>query len=372
MEKKIGILTSGSDSPGLNAAIRSIGKGLLSQGKATMLGFQDGFKGLMENNFTTFTPDLLSGILTTGGTILGTSDDVFANMGNEILQEITDKALQVFREHQLDALICLGGKKTQEFAFELSKKGVNIITLPKSIENNVYGTDQTIGFDTAWTVAAEAVDRLHSTAYSHHRIIIVEIMGKYTGWLTLGAGITGGADVILIPEIPYDLDIISNAIIKRNKAGKRFSIIAIAAGAISKDIITFIDRSRKLSNDSKTGLAKEMAEDRLSKIRWDYKDNTILLANQLEKQTGLDTRVSILGYLLRGGVPSAGDRMLATRMGTACANLIMKNKSGVMVALRNGQITDISLSEVVNKNRSVPLDHDWILSAKSVGTCMGD
>src|SRR3954469_372166 len=235
MPKSIGILTSGGDCPGLNAAIRGVGKAAHSKFDMRVIGFRDGFRGLMENRTTFLDRSALSGILTVGGTILGTSRDKPQRMligGKEI--DVTDAIIANYEKHHLDALVCLGGGGTQKNALYLKEKGLNVITLPKTIDNDVAMTDVTFGFDTALGIATEAIDRLHSTAHSHHRIVVVEIMGHRAGWLALGAGIAGGADVILIPEIPYDVDCVARAIRERTRNGKPFSIVAVAEGAASR------------------------------------------------------------------------------------------------------------------------------------------
>jgi 6-phosphofructokinase 1 len=373
MTKKIGVLTSGSDSPGLNAAIRSVGKSLIGYYGMEFIGFLDGFKGLVEDHSIEIKSNDLSGILSSGGTILGTSRSTPQEMhiGGEVL-DMGDAAVKTYKKHKLDALVCLGGHSTMIGAHYLMQKGLNIIALPKSIDNNVPKTDNTVGFDTAIGIAAEAIDRLHSTAHSHHRIMIAEFMGKRTGWLTLGAGIAGGADVILIPEIPYDYEKITEAIMKRSESGKRFSIIAVSEGARSKDQVSFIERSREANTRLRSGKQRTEIADELTKIENRMTGNTLLLADQLEKSTGLETRITIMGYLLRGGIPSATDRLYATQLGTACAELIKKGQYGVMVALQGYNTISVPIEEVVGKDKPVPLDHPWILSARRVGTALGD
>ena len=230
MAGKIGILTAGNDVPGLNSAIRAIGKSAQSIHKMEIIAFLDGFKGLSEDHFINLKGSEFSGILTTGGTILGTSQELPGQSTEN--SDFLDQAVATYKHHQLDALVCLGGAEMQMGTLTLSQAGLNVIGIPKSIDNDVFGTDYSIGFDTALSVATEAIDRLHSTAHSHHRVIVVEILGRQTGWLTLGAGMAGGADVVLIPEIPYNLNKISQAILDRNRAGKRFSIIAVSDGAL--------------------------------------------------------------------------------------------------------------------------------------------
>ena len=371
MARRIGILTAGSDSPGINAAIRAIGKTAQGSFDMDIVGFQDGFLGLIEDQ-TIEIRESLSGILTTGGTILGTSREIpHEIVEKDNIMDLTDRALETYHKHDLDALVCIGGRETQEGALHLAQKGLNIITLPKAIDNDVNGTDLTIGFDTAMEVAAQSIDRLHSTAHSHHRIIIVELMGRYSGWLTLGAGIAGGADVILIPEIPYDIDKVAEAILARKQAGKGFSIVAVSENLISKEQIAFNDRLRRMNARSRTEAEWEKIESQLVKIENRRTDTTIHVSNLLKELTGLETRITILGYLLRGGIPSAADRILATQLGTACVSLVDKGRFGVMVAVLDGKIQTVPLDQVVGQHKKVPLDHTWIESARSVGTNLG-
>jgi len=373
MAKRVGILTAGSDCPGLNAAIRGFGKAARSTYNMTLVGFRDGFRGLMTNQTIDLSGEALSNILTAGGTILGTSRDVpFEVEENGGLVDRTAQAAQVCRKQKLDALVCIGGRETLKAALHLKQVGVNVITLPKSADNDVALTDVTIGFDTARDTAAEAIDRLHSTANSNHRIIVVEIMGREVGWLTLGAGIAAGADVILIPEIPYDIEKISQAILERNKAGKMFSIVAVAEGANSAELVAFFERSMKINRQVHTGESLESGEARMGQLKKKYTSQTLLLANRLEESTGLESRVTILGYLLRGGTPTASDRILATHLGTRAADLVHAGEFGVMVGYHQGEVVSVSLAEVAGKEKPVPLDHPWILGARHVGTMLGD
>ncbi len=373
MAKRIGVLTAGSDSPGLNAAIRAIGKSGRDSLGMEVTGFRDGFRGLVYDQFLPFQGNNLSGILPAGGTILGTSRDTPPRIWEENLCiDRTDDAVATYKKHKLDALICLGGRETQEAGLHLSRAGLNIITLPKAIDGDIAGTEATIGFDTAMSIATEAMDRIHTTALSSHRILIVEIMGRYAGWLTLGSGLAGGADVILIPEIPYDIQKINEAVQGRNQAGRRFSIVAVSEGAISQENAAFFEATREANERLRTGAERDRVAQQLAEIQGRHKDNVGLLADRLEKFTGLETRTTILGYLLRGGAPSATDRVLATQMGTYCMSLIEEGRFGVMVTLQSGQTTAVDLEEVAGKHRPVPADHPWIASAKEVGASMGD
>jgi 6-phosphofructokinase len=268
-------------------------------------------------------------------------------------------------------LVCLGGGGTQKNAYRLLQRGLNIITLPKTIDNDVVMTDVTFGFDTALNIATEAIDRLHSTAHSHHRIIVVEVMGHNAGWLALGAGVAGGADVILIPEIPYDIDKIVEAIRKRRHGGKNFSIVAVSEGAISKENMAALQAAKHEKKKAKSQKAKKEAAAAIAEIKARRADSTLRLSKELEERTGLESRVTILGYVQRGGTPSAADRLLATRLGTACAALINEGIYGVMVAARGDDVEPVPLEQVVGKRKTVPLDHPWIESARHVGTSMG-
>ena len=373
--KVIGILTAGGDCPGLNAAIRGVGKAALALGMQ-VIGYYDGFHGLVENRFVRLGPRELSGILTTGGTILGTSRDKPYRMpvGKLGTMDMTPIAVHNYHQQHLDGLVCPGGDGTQKNALHLMNEGLNIITLPKTIDNDVAGTDVTFGFDTAMSIATEAIDRLHSTAESHHRVIVVEVMGHTAGWLTLGAGIAGGADVILIPEIPYDIDRVAESVLARSHIGKRFSIIAMAEGAhiintaYAEDELDSANKKTKKSKKKKKKKKDQMVSIAVHPVQ----SVSLLLAQRLQELTGLESRVTALGHLQRGGSPSPSDRLLATRLGTACAEYIAEEKYGVMVASRGDQCVAIPLEEVAGKRRLIPKDHPWIQAARMVGTSFGD
>ncbi len=334
----------------MNAAIRAIGKAAELQHDWQVIGFLDGFRGLMQNRTIRLDDEGLSGILTLGGTILGTSRDKPHRMpvGGKTV-DMTSAMFEVYKQHHLDALICLGGGGTQKNALRLAETGMNIITLPKTIDNDVGCTDTTFGFDTALGIATDAIDKLHSTATSHKRNIVVEIMGHKAGWLALGAGVAGGADVILIPEIPYTVSKIADSINRRQRDGKRFNIIAVAEGAV-----------------------EQLDEDAKAKPKQDHVSHTLEITHRLEKLTGLESRLTILGHLQRGGTPSAADRLLATRLGAACVELIEQETFGVMVAARHGGFEPVPLEKVAGNRKNVPLDHHWIKAARAVGTCLGD
>jgi ATP-dependent phosphofructokinase / diphosphate-dependent phosphofructokinase len=378
MAKLIGILTAGGDSPGLNAAIRGIGKSAMLRYGMQVIGFRDGFRGLMQDRQVRLDGDALSGILTQGGTILGTSRDKPHRMpiGSKV-QDMTEVMVETYARHHLAALVCIGGGGTQKNAFRLAESGMNIVTLPKTIDNDVAATDTTFGFDTALSIATDAIDRLHSTAHSHHRIIVVEIMGHNAGWLGLGAGIAGGADVILIPEIPYDINQVAEAIRRRRHVGKNFSIVAISEGALSledaKIMATLREEKRKAKEEKgkdKKRLTK--ATEALKAFEAGQANSAVRLSSRLEELTGLESRLTILGHLQRGGTPTAADRILATRLGTACADAIEQGIFNRMVAVRGDSTELVPLKEVVGQRKTVPLDHPWVDAALSTGICMGN
>ena len=373
MTKHIGILTSGGDTPGLNAAIRGVGKSVQKHYGMEITGFRDGFRGLMENRIMRLDGNALSGILTLGGTILGTSrEKPHRMMVDGKQQDMTDVIVENYHSNHLDALVCLGGGGTQKNALRLKEKGLNVITLPKTIDNDVAKTDITFGFDTALGIATEAIDRLHSTAHSHHRIIVVEIMGHRAGWLALGAGIAGGADVILIPEIPYEIESVANAIRERVRGGKQFSIVAVAEGAMPKAMAqaTQLAQQSKLNASNKE--EKKAAKKEIARLADLHEDHTLHIAKELEELTGLEARVTILGHLQRGGTPSAGDRLLATHLGAACADYIHQGTFGVMVAMQGGETKPVLLEDVAGHKNLVPVEHPWVMAARSVGTNLGD
>ena len=370
--RRIGILTAGGDSPGLNAAIRGIGKAAVGHHGMEVIGFRDGFRGLAEDRFVRL-DSKLSGILTVGGTILGTSRDKPHRMlvGGEVM-DMTGSVVSTYKKHRLDALVCLGGGGTAKNALRLVRAGLNVITLPKTIDNDVVMTDATFGFATALDVATDAIDRLHSTAHSHHRIIVVEIMGHRAGWLTLGAGIAGGADVILIPEIPYTVESIAEAIRRRVRSGSNFSIVAVAEGAGDPQHAAAFGEAEAQKRAASTPEEIGAAVAGLAAVEAAHTGNTLRLAAQLETLTGLESRVTILGYVQRGGTPSAADRLLATRLGSAGADLIARGEFGVMVAARGEGTKPVPLEQVAGKRKLVPADHSWIQAARHVGTCLGD
>ncbi len=360
----IGVLTAGGDCPGLNAAIRGVAKAALHNG-TKVIGILDGFRGLIENRTIPLDDQAVSGILTHGGTFLGSSRDKphKMNMGGQVM-DMTPLAAENLAKLHIDCLVCLGGNGTQKNALRLSRKGnIPVLTLPKTIDNDVAATDITFGFDSAMQVATEAIDRLHSTATSHHRVIVCEIMGHNAGWLTLGAGIAGGADVILIPEIPYNLERVVDHIRNRRHHNKRFSIIAVAEGALSDEEAS----SSSKKKDAATTVHHEkngqtlIAEPKASR-----------LARELQQMSGVDVRVTSLGHIVRGGIPSPTDRLLCTALGTKAGQLLADGTYNVMVAWRGQEAIPVDLEDVAGITRTVPTDHAWVQTARLVDTCMGD
>jgi 6-phosphofructokinase 1 len=388
----IGILTSGGDCPGLNAAIRAIARAALVQYGMKVVGILDGFRGLVENRTVQLDDGSVSGILTRGGTILGTSRDKPHKMpmGGKIM-DMTETAVQNARRLEIDCLVCLGGGGTQKNALRLAKAGLPVITLPKTIDNDVAGTDFSFGYDTAMGIATEAVDRLHTTATSHHRIIVCEIMGHSAGWLTLGAGVAGGADVILIPELPYDLEVVAQYLLDRRRSGKRFSIVAVAEGARSKAEAAAAARLEAEGGRKKRKKARKPEEDVfrdetregqplvVRKVRDELQAYHVVqepmasrVARQLQERTNTEARVTSLGHVLRGGIPSAFDRMLCTLLGTKAVELAAHGQRNVMVAYIGEGCRPVPLEKVAGNRKEVPPDHPLVRSARLVGTCLGD
>lgn len=373
MAQQIGVLTSGGDCPGLNAAIRGLGKAAREHYGMHVMGFLNGFRGLAMDQKVELDGIMLSGILTDGGTILGTSRDKPHRMnigGKET--DMTDAIIATYQRHHLDALVCIGGGGTQKNALRLAEAGLNIVTLPKTIDNDISLTDQTFGFDTALQIATEAIDRLHSTATSHERIIVLEVMGHRAGWLALEAGIAGGADVILLPEIPYDIEKIAEAVRRRTQSGKRFSIIVVAEGAMSQADAKEVAALVKERDHADSKKSRSEAKEKLRKFHDEHVGHTIRLTRKLEKLTGQETRLTILGHLQRGGTPSAADRVFATWLGTRCAEVLHERKYGVMVGLQGNDLKLIPLADLKGRVRMVPLDHPLITSGRRVGTSFGD
>ncbi|MCH7974931.1 MAG: ATP-dependent 6-phosphofructokinase [Bacteroidetes bacterium] len=352
---RVGLLTGGGDCPGLNAVIRAVTKSLLLRCGAEVVGFEDGFLGLIEGRYRQLDYRAVSGILTRGGTILGTSNKAnpfryFARDG----ADVSDEVVQRYRDMGLDAIVVIGGDGTMTIAHGLQEKGLALVGVPKTIDNDIVGTDRTFGFDTAVTVATEAIDRLHSTAQSHHRVMILETMGRYAGWIALHAGIASGSDVILLPEFPYDIDVVAEVCRKRGQGGQRFTIVAIAEGA---------------KPEGGEMAIKMVVADSPDPIRLGGAGN--VLAHLLEQRLESEVRTTILGHVQRGGTPTPFDRVLSTHFGSQAACIVEEGRSGVMVALHDGRMAEIPLADVAGKVRNVTPNGPHVRAALSVGTSFG-
>lgn len=355
--KRIGVLTGGGDAPGLNAVIRAVVKAASNAG-IDVLGLEDSFDGLIyPEKSRPLTPRDVTGILRRGGTILGT-----VNRGNPFAEPITtsegtfdyaERVLEMFRAKALDALVCIGGDGTLSISYEFWKRGIPLVGVPKTIDNDIPGTTSCFGFDTAVSFATEAIDRLHTTAEAHRRIMVVEVMGRYAGWIALHAGVAGGADVILIPEIPYDIEKVADAITCRDRWGARFSIVVVAEGARP------LDGQRSIIEAAHGGAVERLG------------GAGIRCANALERLTGKETRYVVLGHLQRGGTPTAFDRVLATRFGGKAVELLRAGQFGKMVANHPPDIVAVPLGNVVGRTKTVPLDYDLLLTARSIGVSFG-
>lgn len=372
MAQHIGVLTSGGDCPGLNAAIRGLGKAAVETYGMRVTGFVGGFPGIAMDETLDLNSQTLSGILTDGGTILKTSRDKPHRMmvdGKE--QDMTQAIIETYERHQLDALVCIGGGGTQKNALRLAKKGLNVVTLPKTIDNDISMTDRTFGFDTAMGIATEAIDRLHSTATSHSRVIVVEVMGHRAGWLALEAGIAGGADVILLPEIAYDVEKVAASIRDRAARGKRFSIVVVAEGAMSSGALERVSSLVAQRDSAQSKEERRAAKNQLSAFHAGHVGHTIQLTKTLEELTGQETRLTILGHLQRGGTPSASDRVFATWLGTECARALDEQHYGVMLGLDGTSLKRVPLRQVAGNMKYVPSDHPLIQSARMLGVSFG-
>ncbi len=358
--KRIAILTGGGDCPGINAVIRAVAKKAILEEEAEVIGIEDGYHGMVENRYRILQYDDVSGILTQGGTILGTSK--IANPyrypvkkdGELEFKDLSRVAIKNLKDLEINALICIGGDGTLGIAHQLFKDGIPVIGVPKTIDNDLRGTEITFGFDSALSIATEGIDRIHTTAQSHHRVMIVEVMGHRSGWVALYSGVAGGGDILLIPEIPYEVDIVSDKVKERNKRGKRFSILVVAEGAKPKGGEVVIQRIVKESSDPI----------RLGGIGF-------VLGRQIEELTGLETRTVVMGHLLRGGTPTAFDRVLATRLGVRAMEMVREKKFGYMVGVKGESLIDVPLKEVARGPRRVPLNHPLIKVARSVGISFG-
>jgi ATP-dependent phosphofructokinase / diphosphate-dependent phosphofructokinase len=358
--RRVGILTGGGDCPGLNAVISSIVKTAERDHDWEVVGFLDGYEGVVENRYMNLGLQDVSGIMARGGTILGTSNRAnpfrFPVLQDEeyVYLDRSSQAVRNFETLGLEALIAIGGDGTMAASAGMIEKGLPIVGVPKTIDNDLWGTDVTFGFDSALSVATDAIDRIHTTAQSHHRIMIVEVMGRYAGWIALGSGLAGGGDIILMPEVPYDIDAICERIKERNSHGKRFSIVVIGEGAkpAGGDIVV-----KRLVANSPDPI-------RLGGISHQ-------LAAQLEGLLNIEARVTILGHLLRGGSPTAYDRILATRFGSEAMNQVAAGSSGVMICLKGTEVSTVPILDVAGKIRRVAPEHPWVKTAMSVGISLG-
>jgi ATP-dependent phosphofructokinase / diphosphate-dependent phosphofructokinase len=356
--QKIGVLTGGGDAPGLNAVIRAVVKSACNSG-IEVLGLEDSFDGLIyPEKSRVLTPRDVTGILRLGGTVLGT-----VNRGNPFAEPIVtpggtynygDRVMEMFEKNKLDALVCIGGDGTLAISYEFYKKGIPLVGVPKTIDNDIYGTTSCFGFDTAVSFATDAIDRLHTTAEAHRRVMIVEVMGRYAGWIALHAGMAGGADVILIPEIPYDLGKVAEALQARDARGAKFSIVVVAEGAVP------VGGKLSVLQEAHGGHVERLG------------GAGVYCANELGKITDKETRYVVLGHLQRGGAPTAFDRTLATRFGGKAVELLMKGQFGKMVANHPPDLVPIPLQDVVGKTKTVPLDNDLLITARALGVSFGD
>jgi phosphofructokinase-like protein len=359
--QRIGVMTAGGDCPGLNAVIRAVTKTALNQHNLEVMGIEDGFLGLIQNRMRPLDNESVSNILTIGGTILGTNNKVSPRKyavkikGEIEIRDVTDRCLEHIAQNNLDALVVIGGDGTMAMASDFVRLGINCIGVPKTIDNDLYGTDVTFGFATAVSVATEALDRVHTTAASHHRAMVVEVMGRNAGWIALHAGIASGSDVIVIPEIPFNIDTICDFVVGRSKRGKRFSIICISEGARPKGGKQVISRIDPTSPDPVRlgGIGQK-------------------LSNDIETATGIETRTITLGHVQRGGTPVAADRVLATEFGGKALELLVSGERSRLVVMKGRTVTHIPLEEAEGKQRLVPLDHPLIRFARDVGTCFGE
>ena len=356
--KKIGILTGGGDCPGLNAVIRAITKTAIAE-SYQILGFKDGYKGLIENDFVILNNNQVSGILTQGGTILGTSNTTnpyrWPYKNKFEFKDISKKAILNYKKNKLAGLIVIGGDGTMAIANKLYNDGIPIIGIPKTIDNDLPGTDFTFGFETAVVTATEAIDKIHTTAESHHRAMIVEVMGRYAGWIALFAGVASGGDIILIPEIPFHLKSIYKKISERKRNGKNFTIVVVSEGAKPQGGKLTVNRLVEKSTDPV----------RLGGIG-------IKIADEIEKNIGIESRATVLGHIQRGGIPTPFDRVLSTHFGTQAMKMLIKKEFGSMVILKDNNISSVSLKEATRELKLVPKDHPLISAARSIGTSFGD
>ncbi len=359
--KRIGVLTGGGDCPGLNAVIRAVVKTAVNRYNLEVIGFLDGFGGLIKNMAKRLDLASVSGILPRGGTILGTTnrDNPFrypmTQDGERIYVDMSEHIMSNLTEMKIDALVVIGGDGSLSIAREFWQKGLPVVGVPKTIDNDLSATDVTFGFDTALVTATEALDKLHTTAESHHRVMVLEVMGRYAGWIALHSGVAGGADVILIPEIPFKMENVCRKIVGRKVQGKKFSIVVVAEGA---------------KKDGGEMVIQKVIEDSADPIRLGGIGNVI--GNEIEQCTGMETRVTVLGHLQRGGGPTPFDRLLGTRYGAHAVHILMEGKFGEMVCLHGTAIESVPIVDAVTELRKVPVNGDIVFAAKSVGIGFGD
>ena len=359
--QRIGIMTAGGDCPGLNAVIRAVAKAAMGEHKLEVMGIEDGFLGLVQNRMRILNNESVSNILTLGGTILGTNNRTSPRQypvkvdGGVEIRDVTDRCLEHIAHNNIDALVVIGGDGSMACAADFVRLGVNCIGVPKTIDNDLYGTDVTFGFATAASIATDALDRVHTTAASHHRVMVVEVMGRNAGWIALHAGIASGSDVILLPEIPIDMDIVCECVTNRSRHGKQFSIICVSEGARFKDGKQVIHRVDPTSPDPV----------RLGGIGQ-------LISAEIEARTNIETRDIKLGHVQRGGTPVPDDRVLATEFGYSALELLMSGEKSRLVVMKGRTVSHIPLEEAEGKQRLVPADHPLIMAARNIGTSFGD
>jgi 6-phosphofructokinase 1 len=360
--KTIAVMTGGGDCPGLNAVIRAVTKAAISKYGIKVWGIEDGYLGLIEKRLHPLSYDKVSHILSLGGTILGSNNTsnpfkypVMNKAGKVILKDVSDSCIRTLAQKKIDALVCIGGDGTQTCAAGLAKKGLTVMGVPKTIDNDLWGTEVTFGFNTAVTTATEAIDKLRTTASAHHRVMVVEVMGRYAGWIALHAGVAGGGDCILIPEIPYRLENVCDFVMKRNSWGKSYSIVVVAEGAkevggkmVVRETVAYSPEPIRLG-----GIASK-------------------LAGQIEQATKLEARSVTLGYIQRGGTPTPYDRILATSFGFEAMELLVNGIKNRLVVMKNGKLSSVPLSQVAGKTRTVPINSPLIKAARAVNTCFGD
>ncbi|MCX6995817.1 MAG: ATP-dependent 6-phosphofructokinase [Kiritimatiellaeota bacterium] len=359
---RLGVLTGGGDCPGLNAVIRAVAKSAMNDYDTTILGIEDGFEGFVQGRMHELKNADVSGIINLGGTLLGTSNrgdpwhfPVTGAGGQVEIQDLSDRVVDHYRRWQLDALIAIGGDGTLNISAKLSARGLNIVAVPKTIDNDLMATDQTFGHDTAVSIATEAIDRLHTTASAHHRVMVIEVMGRYAGWIALSAGLAGGADIILIPEIPFQWEAVYRKVRERSQHGKRFSIVCVAEGARCPEVGEIVKSYDVQRTDARQlgGVAD-------------------FVAKKITEATELETRVTVLGHLQRGGAPTPFDRILATKFGALAARLAATRQFGMMTALHGTRVVPVPIQDAIAQLKLVPPDDPMIAAARSVGTSFGN